>query len=99
MTELPLEGLLGGDVALDRRGADQPPLLVPHWRQRERDLDSLAVFANPSRLVVCNLLPEPDAGQQLVFLGVQLLRDKTENGLADHLLPGVAEDALGSAIP
>jgi hypothetical protein len=48
---------------------------------------------------VRHVLPGSDSAEQLVLLGVQVLRDETKDGLADDLLDRVAEDALGSGIP
>src|SRR5262245_10857743 len=87
------------DVASNNRRAHDFPCLVLHRRNGERDVNEARVLALANRLVVVNVLTTSDALENFRFLAVTISRKKDCEGLADHFLGGVAEEALRPKIP
>src|SRR5580700_318796 len=88
-----------GDVAGNLRGADDGAVRVPDRRDAERNRNAAAVFALPDGLVVIEAVAAPDALDDPRLLVLQLLRNQDGDRLADDVFGGVAEQALGGAVP
>ena len=97
--DLPLDPLLVRDVAGRLGGADDPAERVAHRRHGERDLDERAVLAAAHGLEVVHRLSATDAPQDVGLLAMSIGRDDQQDGLADRLGRGIAEQSLGPAIP
>ena len=87
------------DVARHLRGAHDAPGGVPDRRHGEGDLDEPAVLGPPDRLEVIDPLALDEAGQDLAFLGVSVLRNDQRDVLAHRLGRGIAEDPFGPRVP
>ena len=87
------------DVARDFRGADNDAFCIPHRRDRQRNVDQRAVLAPPHGFIVLNAFTAPDARKDRRFLVLQMRRNQDGDGLADDLVGGVAEHALGALVP
>ena len=87
------------DIAGDRRRAHDCAVAVADRRERQRHLDLGPVLALTDRLEVVDLVACPDPVQQLRCLVVEPGGDENRHRLADDLIGGVAEEALGAAIP
>ena len=87
------------DVARDFRGADNDAFCIPHRRDRQRNVDQRAVLAPPHGFIVIDAFTASDAPKDRRFLLLQVRRDQDGDGLADDLVGGVAEHALGALVP
>ncbi len=87
------------DVARDLRGADDLAALVADGRDRQGDLHQGSILAPPNRLVVIDPLAASDALEDRGHLVLAAGRSEDGDIATDHLLGGVAEQPLGSAIP
>ena len=89
----------GGDVADDLRRPGDPAGRIPDRRDRERHVERAAVLGEPDRLVVLDVLTLAEPSQDLVLLGLPLVRDQQPDVPAHDLLGRVAEDPLGARVP
>ncbi len=87
------------DVARDLRGADDRPRGVPNRRDRQGNIDEPAIFRDPHRLEVVDMLTAAQAFQEAALLGVPLRWNQQRDRLANGFLSRVPEKALGTAIP
>src|SRR5262249_40739695 len=99
LIERALAELTLGDVASDLGRADDTALSVTNGRYRQRDVDPSPVLSDANRFVVIDALANAQASEDLGFLVGALGWNEQRNRLADHLLLGVTENALGSLVP
>ena len=99
LPQLRFERPLQGDVALHHRGAHQPALAIANGRGGELDGHDLAVLPHAGGLVVVDRLARGKTRQDGPFLVAQPRRHQPVYGFTDHLVGGVAEDALSRRIP
>ena len=88
-------------VSGDDRDADSLPVAVFQRRNRLRDMDGAAVFADANRLqgMFGRRLAPLDLQNQLPLLCLRLRGDQRAALLADRLALGESEHLLGSAVP
>src|SRR5262249_57386184 len=87
------------DVASDLGRADNTAFAITNGGDGQRNVDPPAVLPNSNRFIVIDALATPQPSKDLGLLVDALGWDEQGNGLADHLLHGVAEDALGPLVP
>ena len=75
------------------------PGCVPDRRDRERHFEQPPVLRESDRLVVLDVVAPAEPGQDLVLLGLALVRDQQPDAPAHHLVGRVAEDPLRARIP
>ncbi len=97
--QLALGALLVGDVAGDFGGADDAAGGVADGGDRHGDFDAPSIFCHADGFEVIDALAAVNASENLSLLIVAIGREQDFDGLADHLLGGVAEDALRGFIP
>ena len=93
------ELLIFGNVAGDFRGADDVAGSVVDGRDRDRDVDAAAVFADADGFEMIDAFAPADFRQNGGFFVESLGRQQNQNRLADDFVGGVAEDALGGRVP
>src|SRR5262249_14718298 len=85
-----------GDVAGNLGGADDSATEVPHRRYGEGDIDQAAILPAADGLVVVDALAAAKAGKNLGLLVLTIPGDDDGDGSPDHLVGGIAEQALGA---
>ena len=83
----------GGDIAQDLGGSDDGAGAVSYGRDGEGDIEALSVFLQPDGFEVLDAFAGADIGDDGGLLGVKLLGDEGEDGFAEDVLLGVAEEA------
>ena len=68
--------LQGGNVARDLRRADNPARVIPHRRDRQRDVEATPVLGHAHGLEVFDAFAPPQPGQDVVFLRLALRRNQ-----------------------
>src|SRR5262245_17696097 len=88
-----------GDIAGDRRGADHVALCIFDWRDTQRDLDALAVLANPRRFEMLDRNALANAIELLKGLLVPFGRAKHSYFSANCFCRSVAIQPLCAGVP
>src|SRR5437868_2613717 len=80
------------NIPCDFRGADNFPRVVANRRDRQRNIDDLAVLPYALRIVNLYEFSAAQAREDSGFFVAMVWRDQNRNRLADHLLRRVSED-------
>src|SRR5579875_1593602 len=94
-----LGALLLGDVMGDFGRSDYVAGLVANRRNGDRDIDSLAVLSKAHSFKVVDAFAASESGKDASFVGGQFGRNDFYDGLADHLIGGISEEAFGGRVP
>ena len=86
-------------VAAYFRCTDHAAVSIVDRRDRQRDVDSAAVFGDANRLEMLDSLTEPYAPQNVIFFLVAFGRNNQGHRLADRFVGRIAEQALRSRVP
>src|SRR6516162_2541958 len=97
--DLLLVSLLLGDIPRDLRCADNPAVDILDRRNGQRDRDKAPILALANGLEMVDVLPSPDAVQNVAFFIAPILRNNNCDGLPNYFLRRVAEDAFCALIP
>src|ERR1700722_15742627 len=97
--KLGLQLLLRRDVADDLRGADYATAVVSYGRDREGNINSISILAEPYGLKVINPFACPYFCQNHTLVIEELRRNEDRNRSTDNLCRFISEDALGALIP
>src|SRR5689334_16745863 len=95
----PAPALLGGDVAGDDRGADDAAAGVLDRRDRQRDVETDAVLADPLGLIGLESLARAHPVEDLLLLVLVVGGDEEGDVAANGLLGAVAVESLGGGVP
>src|SRR5688572_16395874 len=87
------------DVPGDLGCADDHTSFVVHRRYGERNRQRRAVLSTAYRLVVTDVSSRSDFTEDEIFFALAIVRNDHANRLANRLVGGVAEHALGGGIP
>ena len=88
-----------GDIAKDLCGANDLARVVANGRDAEGDVEAPAILAETNGFEVIDALAGANPGEDDGLVGLQLVRDDSEDGGADHLLTGVSENPGSGGIP
>ena len=99
LAELTLRPLLVGDVARDLGRADQLSGLVADRRNGQRYVEQASVLCDADGFEVISALTPAQPGKNHLLFALAVIRNDQQNGPADRLGRGVAEQTLGTAVP
>ena len=99
IAELVLVAESVADVARDRAGANDLAVGVADRRHGQRHVNEGAVLSRANRLVVLDPFAGSDPGEDLRDSVGMRWRHEHRDRLADHLVGGVAIQALGARVP
>src|SRR5687768_2479187 len=91
--------MLFGNVAGDFRGPDNVASRTNDWRDRQRNVDKLAVFPHAHGFKMVDTLAGAESRQNRRLFVEMVLRNDDRDGEADNFLRGVTKDTFGALVP